>query len=254
MADAPKVTRVIGCDHAWIVQSEAPGEIEAAGQGAKVASGLGGGTGEAPVVIGAEAVEHGVGSGQGGGVGEAKFAGQTVLASAPGALDAALGWGRGGGGRCDAELVKSASERSAKLFSGEWFGEGAVGIVALEDAVAVAVEAEGDAMSGDHGTESAEIADGVFGFELEVSGKDLAGGVVLKRDESELGAAAFEPVMTARIGQRHHAEARAGRAARAVGTRPAPLRGSQLGGAQDAAHGLSRLTVRFSFRRSFSAR
>jgi hypothetical protein len=33
MADAPKVTGVIGCDHAWIVQSEAPGEIEAAGQG-----------------------------------------------------------------------------------------------------------------------------------------------------------------------------------------------------------------------------
>jgi hypothetical protein len=73
------------------------------------------------------------------------------------------------------------------------------------------VEAEGDAVSGDHGTESAEIADGVFGFELEVSSEDLAGGVVLKTDESELGAAAFEPVMTAGIGERHHAEARAGR-------------------------------------------
>jgi hypothetical protein len=96
------------------------------------------------------------------------------------------------------------------LFSGEWFGEGAVGMVALEDAVAVAVEAEGDAVSGDHGTESAEIADGVFGFELEVSGEDLAGGVVLKSDVRELGAAAFEPVMTAGIGERHPAEARGG--------------------------------------------
>jgi hypothetical protein len=96
------------------------------------------------------------------------------------------------------------------LFSGEWFGEGAVGMVALEDAVAVAVEAEGDAVSGDHVTESAEIADGVFGFELEVSGEDLAGGVVLKSDVRELGAAAFEPVMTAGIGERHPAEARGG--------------------------------------------
>jgi hypothetical protein len=35
------------------------------------------------------------------------------------------------------------------LFFGERFGEGPVGIVALEDAVAVAVNAERDAGSGD---------------------------------------------------------------------------------------------------------
>src|ERR1019366_9287554 len=77
------------------------------------------------------------------------------------------------------------------LFSGELFGQGPVGIVALEDAAAVAVEAKRDAMRGDHGAESAEIAERIFGFELEVSGQDLAGGVILKGDESELGAAAF---------------------------------------------------------------
>ena len=80
--------------------------------------------------------------GQSGGVGEAKFADQTVLAGAPGALDAALGLGRVGGDLLDAEFFESASQLGGRLFSGELFGEGPVGIVALEDGVAVAVEAE----------------------------------------------------------------------------------------------------------------
>src|ERR1017187_7655410 len=91
----------------------------------------------------------------------------------------------------------------------------------------------------DHGAERAEIAERIFGFELEVSGQDLAGGVILKGDESELGAAAFEPVMTAGIGERHNAEAWAGWPARAILARPALLRRRQFGGTQDAAHGLA---------------
>ncbi len=66
-------------------------------------------------------------------------------------------------------------------------------IVALENGVAIAVEAERDAVSGDQGVQSAEIADGIFGFALEVGGRDLAGGVVLKADQSEGGATVFEP-------------------------------------------------------------
>jgi hypothetical protein len=53
------------------------------------------------------------------------------------------------------------------------------------------------------------------------SGQDRAGGVVLGPDQGELGAAAFEPVITvitAGIGERHHAEA-SGRSAGAVLTR-----------------------------------
>jgi hypothetical protein len=114
-----------------------------------------------------------------------------------------------------------------------------VGIVAREEAVAVAVETEWDAVSDNHGPESAEIAERIFDFELEVSGQDLSGGVVLKADESELGAAAFEPVMTAGIGERHHAEAWAGGSAGAVLTRPAFLRRGQFRSPQNAAHGLA---------------
>src|ERR1019366_7387184 len=75
---------------ALIAQAEAAGQIEATGQGAKVARGVGGGAGEALVLVGAEAIEHDVGLLQSGGTGEAEFADQTVLKSAPGAFDAAL--------------------------------------------------------------------------------------------------------------------------------------------------------------------
>src|ERR1700732_2961904 len=125
------------------------------------------------------------------------------------------------------------------LFSGELFGQGPVGIIALEDAVAVAVEAERHPVSGDHGVHSAEIAESIFGFELEVSGKDLAGGVILKADEGELGAAAFEPIMAAGVGEHHHTEAGTAQAASAILAGTALLWRCQLGRAQDAAHGLA---------------
>jgi hypothetical protein len=125
------------------------------------------------------------------------------------------------------------------LFAGELFGHGPVGIVALEDAVAVAVKAERHAVSRDHGMHCAHIAERVFRFELKMSGEDLAGGIVLKADEGELGAAAFEPVMTAGVGEHHHAKARTAQAASAVLARAALLRRSQLGRAQNAAHALA---------------
>src|SRR5213079_1160102 len=118
--------------------------------------------------MGAEAGEHDVGLGQSGGSGEAKLADQTILTSAPGAFDAALGLGRVGGDLLDAEFFENATELSGRLFSGELFGESPVGIVALEDAVAVAIETERDAVGGDHGVQGAEIAESIFGFELEM--------------------------------------------------------------------------------------
>ena len=112
---------MIGGDDALIVQAEAACEIETTRQAAKVRSSLGGGASEASIVIGAERVEHGVGLGQGGGASQAKFADQTILASAPGAFDAALGLRRVGRDLFDAELFQSASELGGSLFSGELF-------------------------------------------------------------------------------------------------------------------------------------
>src|SRR5258708_30544370 len=215
---------MVGGEDALIVQAEAAGQIEAAGQAAKVGGGVGGGTGEALIEIGAEASEHGVGLFQSNGLSEAKFADQAVLTGAPGTLDAALSLRRVGGDLLDGQVIEGASALGGSLFFGELFGKSPVRIVALEDTVAIAVEAEGDAGAGDHGVQSTQIAHGVFGFELEVSGEDLAGGVILKADQSEHRAAAFEPVVAAGVGERHHAETGAGRTAGAVLTWPALLR------------------------------
>ena len=105
--------------------------------------------------------------------------------------------------------------------------------------MAIAVETERNAVRHYQGMEGAEIAESIFGLQLEMSGQDLSGGIVLKANESQFGAAAFQPVMTAGIGERHHTEARPGRPAGAVLARPALLRRAQLGGAQDAAYGLA---------------
>jgi hypothetical protein len=58
---------VIGIDHALVVQAQAAVEIEAAGQTAEVANRVGGGRGEALVVVGAKLFQNGVGLGQGSG-------------------------------------------------------------------------------------------------------------------------------------------------------------------------------------------
>src|SRR5579863_8864832 len=230
---------MVGADHALVTEAEAAGEIEARREGAEVALRLASRDGEALVVVGAEAGEDLVGGVEIASLGEAEFADQAVLAGAPGALDAAFGLGGVGRDLLDAEFLQSPALLGGALFAGELFGHGPVGIVALKDAVAVAVDTEGDAMSGDHGVHRAEIAESIFGFELEVSGEDLAGGVILKADESELGAAAFEPVMAAGVSEHHHAEAGTAQAASAVLAGPALLRRCQLGRAQDAAHGLA---------------
>ena len=172
-------------------------------------------------------------------LGEAKFADQAVLGGAPGALDAAFSLGRVGGDLLDAEFLQSPAQMGGALFSSQLFGHGPVRIIALKDAVTIAVQAERHAVGGNQGVQGAEIAESIFGFELKVSGEDLAGGVVLKADESEFGATAFEPVMTAGIGEHHHAEAGTAQAAGTVAARTALLRGGQLGSTQDAAHGLA---------------
>jgi hypothetical protein len=64
---------VIGADHALVAETEAAGEIEAGGQGAKVALGLASWDGEALVIVGAEAGEDWVGGVEIAGLGETKL-------------------------------------------------------------------------------------------------------------------------------------------------------------------------------------
>jgi hypothetical protein len=84
---------VIGSDDALIVEAQAAGQIETAGQRAEVANGFGGRMGEALVVVGTKQSEHGIGLQQSGGASQTEFTDQTVLESTPGTLDATLGLG-----------------------------------------------------------------------------------------------------------------------------------------------------------------
>ena len=88
-----------------------------------------------------------------------------------------------------------------------------MGIIALKNIVAIAIQTQRDAIGSDHGMQNAQIAKRIFGFALEARGKDLTGGVILKTDQCELWAAAFEPIMTAGISEHHHAETRTRRPA-----------------------------------------
>jgi hypothetical protein len=74
-------------------------------------------------------------------------------------------------GSAGAELVQSATELHGRLFPAS-IGQSPVGIVAMKDDVPLAVEAEGNAVGEGHGVQSAKIAQRIFGFELEVSGRD----------------------------------------------------------------------------------
>ena len=116
------------------------------------------------------------------------------------------------------------------LFSGKLLSERPVGVIALKDIVAVAIETQRDAMGGDHGLEYVEIAKGIFGFELEARGQDLTGGIILKPDQGQFRTTTFEPIMTAGIGEHHHAQAWTGRPARAILARPTLLRRGQFSG------------------------
>jgi hypothetical protein len=121
------------------------------------------------------------------------------------------------------------------LFSREFLGERPVGIITLKDIVAVAIETQRNAMASDHGVQNAQIAKGIFGFELEARGQDLTSGVILKTDQREVRTTTFEPIMTAGIGEHHHAETWLRRPAGAILARPTLLRRRQFRSAQDAA-------------------
>src|ERR1019366_447581 len=84
-----------------------------------------------------------------------------------------------------------------------------------------------------------KVTQSILGFELELGGQDVAGGVILEADEGEARTAALEPVVTTGIGLQHHASARAAWAAGAIFAGTTLLRGGQLGPPQNTAQGFA---------------
>ena len=127
-------------DAIQIFRSRAPGLFRVAGS-----------AGEAAIVVGEEAAQDPIGGVEIASLGQAKFAGEAILQHAPEALDAAFGLGALCGDEGDAELFESATELSGLALAGELFVDGPVIVVASEDAAAIAVEGDGDAVAAQAG-------------------------------------------------------------------------------------------------------
>src|ERR1700723_2838642 len=150
--------------------------------------------GKAAVVVGNEAAQGQVGGSQVTRMSQKKFAGEAILQYAPKALYTAFGLGTLCGDEGDAELFQSPAELSGLALASELFVDGPVTIIAREDAAAIAVESDRDAVAAQQGLQQSEIASGSFRGE-ELGGQDFAGSVVLHAQSGEQWAAAFEPVV-----------------------------------------------------------
>ena len=149
---------------------------------------------EAAVVVGDKTSQDAVGRVQIVGLGQAEFTGEAILKDAPKAFDAAFGLRALRGDEGDAELLERATELRGLALAGELFVERPVIVVAGEDAAAIAVEGDRDAVAAQEALEQAEIALGGF-REEELRGENFARSVVLHTQCGELRAAPFQPVV-----------------------------------------------------------
>ena len=109
-------------------------------------------------------------------------------------------------------MFEGAAELGGLAAAGELFFHRPVIVVANEDAVAVAIEAERYATAAQQAVEQVEIAARVFGGE-EISDQDFAGGVVEEAEQGKLWAAILQPAVQAGVEQQHLAFASACQAA-----------------------------------------
>ena len=107
----------------------------------------------------------------GGSLCQTEFTDQAILEGSPEAFDVSLGLRGVSWDLLDAEFVEGSSDLGWELLAGQLLGHRPVRIVALEDAVAVAIEAEGHAVTGDELMKQAEVSGGVLGFWLKVGAR-----------------------------------------------------------------------------------
>ena len=227
---------IVVADRAFV--NEAADAFQIPGSGAPGFFGLAWCAAEAPVVVGKEAAENFVGRWEIARASQPQFAGEAILKGAPEAFDAAFGLRRAGGDVGDAELLERTAELSRLAFARELFFDGPVIVVADENAVAIAVKAEGDAAAAQQAAEQAKIAARIFGGK-KFGGQDLASGVVEKAEQGELRTALFEPGVQAGIEEQHVAFASARQASLAMRGSATLTRRADPGRAQQTAESLA---------------
>ena len=226
---------VVAGHHAGIAAAQPVREI--AGRPAPRGHGLGGGVGEAAVVVGEIGGQVGLGRGHGVDPVEVQLGDEPILEGGPEPFDAALRLGRVGGDVADAEIPQDLAELGGMLSSLQLFLETPVGIVADEDAEAIPVEGHGQAVPRGQLLEQREIAMQVLGGP-EVEREDGAGGVV-DGAEQEPGRPRAQPVERAAVDEDEVTHGRVpGAAGSVLGGPAAPLRG-QAEGPPEAADGFA---------------
>lgn len=115
----------------------------------------------------------------------------------------------------DAEFAKCATELCGLAFSGKFFFERPMVIVAHEDATVIAVEGGGHAEAVEQALQQVKITFGGF-RRKELCGQDFAGSVVLHAQSGELRAASFQPVVRTAVELYQFADLRGTQAALAM--------------------------------------
>ena len=227
---------IVVADRALVM--EAADAIEIFGSGTPSFFGIARRATEATVVIGQEAAQDLVGGVQIVGTGQTQFTGEAILKGAPEAFDATLGLRTLGSDVGDAELIQRATELCGVAVAGELFFHRPVIVVANEDAVSVAIEAERYAEAAQQVVEQAEIAARVFAGE-EFGNQNFACGVVEETEQGKLRAAIFEPAVKTGVEQQHFAFPSARQAALAMSGSATLAGRADPGRAQQTAEGLA---------------
>lgn len=227
---------IIG-DGAEVLEAEHRIRIEALGPGPVDRLRVGGGLGEARIVAGDEATEESIGVRVGLDAGHAELGDKAILQGAEEALDPSLGLGTAGGDPADAQFVEDASDLRGSGATAELFFE-RPGLArrALEDAVTIGVAGEGQPRAEGDLPEDLEVRGGRLGL-IEVRPQDLAGGVIDRGVEDELGATVFQPVVMAAVKLDEHAFLRHALAAGAMARGTPGAGAAQACGGEEAVDG-----------------
>lgn len=227
--------RVIVAYAPLVLEAEDGVRIEPSGPGSVGRLGVRGRAREARVVAREEAGEERVRALPIRNPRQAQFGDEAVLEGTEAILNAAFGLGAVGRNPADADFGECAAHLRAQRLAGELLGERrGCALVAMKDAMPVAVGRERQAVSTGHGFEEAEVAVSVLRV-AKLASDHRPGGIIHPGEERQPGTAPFQPVVCAAIDLQQHPRARHALAATAMAARPAAFGTLESGPVQDPA-------------------
>jgi hypothetical protein len=193
-------------DGALFVAAEDALDGDLVGGGAKGGFEIGGGDGEALVVLVQEGRQEPVAVFERASSGEAEFDGQATLEGLPKPFDASLCLGGEGLDVADLKLMEGAAILSeGRGMTSEFLFDGELVVVGNEDGVLIGVHEQGEAMSLGHLAGNLEVALKIF-VGSKHGRHDLAGGIVDEALKATTGTTLFKPGIRTSVAQDELAE------------------------------------------------